>query len=97
MATPALVAAIDRAGLGDDPHFLRAVAELADRIYRPDEAAPTDERHIRKRLDELHALQHHADPAERSRYRSRAVQEELERLYTSIYGDRPVVGHPPAA
>jgi len=92
IATPELVAAIDRAGLGDDPHLLRAVARLAQRVYRADGAGPEGTGRARQRLDELHALQHHADPAKRAQYRSQGVQDELERLYTALYGDGPVVG-----
>jgi len=92
IATPELVAAIDRAGLGDDPHLIRAVAQLATRVYRADGAVPEGAGRTRKRLDELHGLQHHPDPAKRAQYRSKPVQAELERLYTALYGDGPVVG-----
>ena len=92
IATPELVAAIDRAGLGDDPHLIRAVAQLATRVYRADGAGPEGTGHTRQRLDALHGLQHHPDPAKRAQYRSKPVQAELERLYTALYGDGPVVG-----
>ena len=68
------------------------VAQLATRVYRADGAVPEGAGRTRKRLDELHGLQHHPDPAKRAQYRSKPVQAELERLYTALYGDGPVVG-----
>jgi hypothetical protein len=92
VATPELIAAVDRAGLGADPSFLRAVASLAERIYGTGDAAPAEEARLQERVDALHALQHHKEPARRAAYRSPAVQDELARLYAAIYGDGPVVG-----
>ncbi len=94
VAGPELMAAFDRAGLGDDPALLRAVAEVARRIYgaAPAAAANAESERMRQRLDELHALQFHDDPRERESYRSSRVQGELARLYEGLYGATPVVG-----
>ncbi len=100
VAAPELVAAFDRSGLAGNPFLLRAVAEVARRLYGPNGAAasasmPPSGRNtgrIRTRLDELHALQFHDDPTQRDAYRSAPVQGELERLYAALYGHAPVVG-----
>ncbi len=96
VAAPELVAALDRSGLAGDPFLLRAVAEVARRLYGGSPtAAPAGGREaerLRGQLDELHALQFHDDPRERESYRSPTVQSELARLYAALYGDAPVVG-----
>ncbi len=94
VAGPELTAALDRSGLAGDPHLIRAVAEVARRLYGagPTAAGGREAERLRTRLDELHALQFHDDPARRDSYRSTGVQGELARLYAALYGDQPVVG-----
>jgi hypothetical protein len=89
VASPELVAAFDRAGLGEDPNLIRAVAAVARRVYDAPAPAGGEADRIAKRLDALHALQYADDPAKRAEYRSQAVQGELSRLYAALYGDAP--------
>jgi hypothetical protein len=75
--------------MSDDPHLIRAVAEVARRVYRPAAPSTAETERIKKRLDTLHALQYADDPAKRGEYRSKSVQGELSRLYAALYGDAP--------
>jgi hypothetical protein len=90
VASPELIEAIGRSGLGDDPSMVRAVAEIARRLYAA--ANPTDKNGVRARLDELHALQFDDDPRRRGEYRSPKIQAELAKLYRALHGSGAIVG-----
>jgi hypothetical protein len=92
IASPELITALDRSGLGDNPHLIRALVATARRIYQGASPGVAETERIKKRLDALHVLQYANDPAKRMEYRSKPVQGELRRLYAALYGDAPATG-----
>ncbi|MGF1593963.1 MAG: hypothetical protein ACFCUW_11820, partial [Kiloniellaceae bacterium] len=77
--------------LGDHPAFLRAFAAIGRAMAEDSPLAgegAAGGSGPQARIDALHALQQ-SDP---QKYASRAVQAELQSLYTRLYGGQPVVG-----
>lgn len=85
---------LDDIKLGDHPHMRRLFANIGanmgeDRLHMP----LTEDRKgdIKGRKDEIHAWQH-GTPQEQEKYKSPAIQKELEKLYREEVGDQPIVG-----